>query len=101
MFFEVCQAQGRGFESRPRPFFLCMYLRLCETFLAFSSMSPKGLPSIFSSFAKEWMLKKSQTVTLSHATFDTMRLPMRLETSKNKKTKLESFFPHSRTVEVL
>ena len=105
-FFEVCQAERPGFESRPRPkFYLCMLFRFCETFFANFFNVSRGPPSFFSVLQKNWMLQKTPKAPFFSIFLALCDLP---ETSKQKfekKNRKQNFgiffsiFPHAGSVE--
>ena len=94
-FFEVCQAEGRGFESRPWPKILCVgFFVFVRLFPQIFSMSPKG-PLHFFYFAKEWMFKNFQRALFCiFWQYATYRRPKKWKKSENF-----LFFPHAGTVE--
>ena len=68
-------------------------------------MSPKGPPSFFSYFAKEWMFKNSQRPPFYiFRRYVTYRRPKKISEKKFEKNSqkiriLFQFFPHAGTVE--
>ena len=98
-FFEVCQAEGHGFESRPWPKFFCaIFFRLCETF--FRKYLQRVHPSFFCLFCKKWMFKDSQSAPFyMFRHYATYRKPKKIEKKFKKFGIFFPIFPQAGTVE--